>query len=647
MPTIKFTGFQGIIPKLSPRLLPDGAGQIANNCKVSSGELHSYNHSVIEAGTESAAGSVSIYRANKDGETPKWLTWDTDVDVVRAPFDVSVEPRFYWTGDYEPKYGTFTNVPSTFYTLGVPTPQTALTLSHSGGTGSAETRFYVYTFMSALNEESGPSPASNLYTGKVDGTWAISAMDAVPANSGSGTATGSTFTNSGAVKHWLRVGELVTISAVDHEVLTLPTAASFTVAATITGATAWTRKTAWNTAGMTKRLYRTSGTAANLQLVAEGITTTTYNDTIVAANIPGDSLVTNGWAPPPVGLRGMRVTPSGSLVGFKDNLVCFSEPYQPHTWPEAYQLGCDYDVVAIDVAGQEVVAATTANPYVAIGNDPSVTTLSKINGVYPCLSKRSMCSDGAACLFSSRMGMVAVQGGSAQIVTVPWFTADEWADYYPGTMISEFAAGKLFIAYNDGAQRMLAFNLDVGQLTTMDVATDELYNDQASGVLYLSTPYGIEEFDAVEGVPLFVTYQTKEVVFPHPVNLGAAQVVFSTGISEEQLQTLLARQAATEAANAILIADGDLTGAWNSTAFNTIPFGGSTAFTMPPAPAYSALSFELYSKGVLVFSKTVHSTGGFKLPAGYRTDRVSVKVSGQCDINYIVLAETMNGLRAA
>ena len=78
-----------------------------------------------------------------------------------------------------------TGSPASFRALGIPAPLIKPTVGHSGGTGSAVSRSYVYTFMSDWNEESGPSPASDLNAGKIDDTWAISGMDAAPPNTGS------------------------------------------------------------------------------------------------------------------------------------------------------------------------------------------------------------------------------------------------------------------------------------------------------------------------------------------------------------------------------------------------------------------------------------------------------------------------------
>jgi len=367
------------------------------------------------------------------------------------------------------------------------------------------------------------------------------------------------------------------------------------------------------------------------------------------AAIPGDDLISDGWEPPPVGLRGLCVHPSGALVGFTGNLLCFSVPYQPHAWRAADQKGCDFDIVAIGLAGSDVVVATSANPYVAIGLEPESITLQKSGDVYPCLSKRSLCSNGDAVLFASKAGMIQVAGGRASVATTPWFTSDEWAEFSPASMFSAFASERLFVGYVDpsGVRRMLAFNLDVGQLTMMDSIAYELYRDDTSGTLYISTDTDVSEFDAAAGAPLVIEYQTKEVVLSTPANFGACRIQFESGITQAQLDAITAAQGVTRAANAALIVAKNLVGGFGARSFNADAIDGSSAETLPAVPAYSSLSFVLYSAGVPVFSRVVRTTEAFRLPSGFKTDRISIKVSGQTNIAYIVIGETMKSLAAA
>lgn len=567
---IKLSPFGGIAPRTGKRLLPDGFAEIASNLKLQSGELRPLNQpgAVYMPLTPKSAPPETIFRARNGANSKAWFTWPIDVDCVRVPLATDVESRFCWTGDGPPKMATFTaattgadNYPvlASELSLGIPTPQTAPGVSHSGGTGSAATRFYRYTFFSILGEESSPSPVSAEITGKVDGTWAITALDEVPANSGVGTATVTRFTNT-ALKHWLRVGDEVYFGSaptVARTVTALPSATAFDVTgADISAETSWTRKTPWNTSSMVKRLYRTTGTTGTWQLVNEtGIAaaTTTYNDTLTDAQIAGDELISEGWIPPPVGLKGLCVHPSGSLIGFVGNLLCASEPYQPHAWPEDYQLASGYNGVGVAVFGSSVVMATAGMPFVATGVEPASMSGEDVQGMYPCLSKPSVISVGNGVLYSSLHGLIMVGSQGVGVFTEAWYSRDEWEHLNPDTMACATASGRVYVSYetDEGPTQMLVF--DGPMHTTVSVQPSALYADVSDGELYVGGDDGVLLWDDDTKTALPGQWRSKELVFPSPVNLGAAKIDFDVAIDPLQRVAILAAIDAAIAYNEIVL----------------------------------------------------------------------------------------------
>src|SRR5688500_11742327 len=131
-----------------------------------------------------------MFRMEKDGNE-KWLAWNVEVDVAQSPVAGSTSRRFYYTGDGEPRTSDFDLAtagagpyPSGCFVLGVAPPVSKPTVTPGGGTGSSATRAYVYTFVTQWGEESRPSPASAVATGRVDDVWALSNLDTAPPNSG-------------------------------------------------------------------------------------------------------------------------------------------------------------------------------------------------------------------------------------------------------------------------------------------------------------------------------------------------------------------------------------------------------------------------------------------------------------------------------
>lgn len=698
MSMIKLTPFMGLVPRTGTRLLPDTAATTAANIRIQSGELRPMrNPSLLYTPASPKNGTqISIFNARNGSSDESWFTWPIDVDCVRVPLATDVESRFCWTGDGVPKWAKYTSaiagggsnypVTASEFTLGIPTPVTAVTVTPSGGTGSNTDRFYRYTFVSQDGEESAPSPVSAIANGKLNGSWAITGMDAVPLNSGvvsSTTRSSNTITAVTSARNWLRVGDSVTVAGVTTMteangtfVVTAVASTGLSFSYDVTdaatgspgGAGTWTRVTPWNTSNMYRRLYRTTGTTGAWQLVSEYVSTDplyagwgsattftdTYNDTLIA----GDEMITEGWVPPPVGLTGLCVHPSGALVGFVGNLLCFSEPLQPHAWPTEYQLSSGYNGVGTALFGTTVVMATQGMPFVATGVEPASMSGEDVQGMYPCLSKRSVVNIGDSVLYASLHGLVSVGARGVTMFTEAWYSRDEWELLNPETMICAMANGRLYVSQeaDDGIRGLLIFDGPI--LTTSTVSALELYTDVSSGELYLTTDLGIYSWDSPLKTNLQASWKSKDFVFPKPINIGAGKVEFDTVVDTDVQAAILALIAAIEVANATLLPDppGDpltatmsdaLGGAFADDEFTGMEYSGSNLQDPPAEPALNIVNVTLWANGKLIASKEVSTTRVFRFPAGYKADTFSVQVTSQCVVKEIRLAETSDELRVA
>jgi hypothetical protein len=566
MISFKLTGFQGIKPRVSPRLIGDAVAQIAANCRLSSGELSPSVEPSVVASPETVGPLLSIYRADTI-----WLTWPYDVDVVRSPLEAS--EKFIFTGQNEPRITTIAmasglssgDYPESSRALGIPNPQTAPSVTPSGGVGAVVSRFYCYTFYSDWNEESGTSPLTALLTGKVDDTWAVTGMDATPANTGSGTASYgggvTTFTNSGSVKHWLRAGDGILLGASHVVVSEVVSPTVFRVAGNYAAATTWEREAYWGTC--TKRLYRSAGTTGQFQLVAEGITGTTYNDSLSDANILGDELISASWVPAPANLRGLILLPSGALAGIDGDEIRFSEPLQPHAWPPEYTMRAPGATpVALGVYTSGIVVGTTGKPSVILGHEPGQMASQPVDQALPCVSKRSMVSFGDSAAYASVHGMVRIGDSGLNTLTQDWFSRDEWALYSPGAMVAAVARGRLYLtATYNGQQQILSFDfLDQTGLTVSYLKATAMFSDPVTGKLYVSTSdqQDVREFDPVNGLYQSLDWMSKEFIANEPVNLGAARVNMRARYTAAQIAEMQAIYDATVAANQALMVSAAL-----------------------------------------------------------------------------------------
>lgn len=656
MGAIKLTQFGGIVPRTSRRLTPDNAAQVAANCRLSSGELIPFNQPKYVA--DCSLNPETIYRFTDNGAYT-WKSWATLAHVIKAPLFGTA--RWCITGDGAPKITTKTDVDSnTFYTLGVPKPYTKPTVTPSGtGTGLTVSRYYAYTFYTKWGDtelEGAVSPTSDITTGKEDDTWAITGMDALPVSSGSCTAShaAGVTTVPTSTDHWLRVGEEVVLSGTTVLVTEVTSKTVFKVAGDYSAATTWARKSAFP-GTFYKRLYRSTGTVGQFQLVAEELTGTTYNDTLDDGAILGDELITADWDMPPVGLTGLILLPSGSLAGFVGNKVYFSEPNQPHAYPSSYTLQVDYPIVSLGSFGTGIAVGTESAPVIINGIEPGQMQSQTWEEIYPCLSAASMVSIGGAALYASTPGIISVSPAGVTIWSLQFFTKHEFDDFNPESMISVLAEGRLYINYTAGTtSRTLIFNLmgDTPYLTEAHFDATAMYADSTTGKLYFSSGLEIKEFDPLDGYAMSQDWMSKEIVMPKPANLGAARVAFDLAIDRGQYAAYTAQLEATQLSNEALVASGEVNGSWNAVSFNTQVMNGSDIAALPTIPAENEILFQLYvasqtGEMELKFSRTVRDSKVFRLPSGYKSNSVAVRVVSQCPIHYIELGGTPSDLATA
>lgn len=655
---MRITNFGGILPKRAHRALPEGGARLAANCSLLSGELRPMRKSRKIFETIATVDLKSIFRI--DAST--WFAWPTEfVEMVRAP--IEGEARYCYTGDGIPKVTTKTlgtpvnasGAPILSRTLGVPVPMAAPGLSQAGGAGAAQSRFYVYTFYSDWNEESAPSPVSAFVTGKIDATWNLSGMDDAPPNAGAITAiskTSNTVTLTfGAGNHYVRAGESVIITNVlgmtavngvwpvqsaTNNTVTL----ALTTSQTYTSGGNWTRTNPWG--ACKKRIYRTtSGSKADFQLVAIDITGTIYSDTLSDQAIPGDSLITSKWLPPPVNLIGLISLSNGVLAGFYDNTVCFSEPYQPHAWPTAYRKKVSSNIVGIAAFDTNIGVATTGNPVVLSGSDPSIMMPIVHAEPLPSVSRASVCGVGDGVIFAAKNGLAKMNLGGAALISDDYFGPEEWSDIGTGTLRCAYDGSKIYLNTSKG----MTYIMQGGQMVTSTQLMNGMYVDPGTGDLYYSFKYKVYLLDDFASSPLIVDWWSREYVMAKPLNMGAIKVEYDPAYFAKAQTAIQAEKAATIASNAVKIAASASRGSIGASAVCIRAIDASALDKIIDTAVGVSVSF--YAKEALIYSATLGNGQVAALPAGYRSDTFSVRVQGNTQVRAVLIAETPGGLRDA
>jgi len=145
MAGIKITNFLGIAPKLSPELLGAQFAQTAVNLNPYSGDLIPYRVPKEVGNTNRGAGVQTIYplRDPNDATVNKWLSWTSDVDIAVPTTLDEEEQRIYYTGDGVPKVTDYSlavvgagpyPVAGGSYDLGLPLPTTKPSASATAST---------------------------------------------------------------------------------------------------------------------------------------------------------------------------------------------------------------------------------------------------------------------------------------------------------------------------------------------------------------------------------------------------------------------------------------------------------------------------------------------------------------------------------
>jgi hypothetical protein len=456
MPAIVVKAFGGMRPIVEPHLLDPSESVLAQNVRLISGAVQPLRGSTVLRSLNVTAPKTIWRFGNSTNESEWWLEFANQTDVIRSPIPSDSWGRTYWTDGATPKYAPSTLLlsgtgayPGASYTLGVPAPTAAPSIFGAASSEpSAETRSYVYTYVSAFGEEGPPSPPSPPQTLNPDLAVTVSSMQTGP---------------SGAYS------------------ITL------------------------------KRIYRTSavGSSAQFQFVTEiPVATTSYVDTVAQASL-GEVLATEDWQPPPAGLRGLKMLANGGAIGFVGNTVYTTEPNLPHAW--AHSTAIEDTIVGIGVFRQGAALLTNGHPYIFTGADPGAMTPERLERPLACLSRESIVDTGDGCLYASSEGLVSVGAGGAEVATKRLISQAQWHAYDPSSMVGAVIEGRYHCLYTtSGGQRgMLIFDFEGGgavfTVSNINEATaiTAMYADPRTGNLYMAQGGNIVRYDrgsALSGV---------------------------------------------------------------------------------------------------------------------------------------------------
>jgi hypothetical protein len=473
MTIIRVAGFLGANIALQPMLLPETVGVSSLNSKPGRGDLRPWKAPLNVATVP--AGRQTIHRMGRDvaSDTNYWLSWTTDVHVVVAPNADDTAERTYYSGGaaFAPKWTNTTLAlaaapyPTAYRELGVPAPASACTLLASGGTSAiTETRFYTYTYVSDIGEESAPAAPSLQLACKSDDTVTISALAAAPA-----------------------------------------------------GAYGINRI----------RIYRTQDNSSGadfyfLREIASTLTTTTDDNRDL-----GEVLPTTTWLMPPANLSHLTGLWNGMMAGISGRSIRFCEAYTFYAWPLAYEiLPSNAQPVALATFGQNLVVLTNGNPSLITGGSPESMDEQPVEFAQACVAPLSAVGMGHGVAWASPDGLAYVGAGGARLLTQGIMTRDDWQALNPSSIEAVMYEGRYHATYTVGGVKK-GFVLDPANpngIYFLDFGFDAMHLDELQDALYVLDGVNVQKFDA--GAAKTVTFKSKLFHQPAPiVGFACAKVI--------------------------------------------------------------------------------------------------------------------------
>jgi hypothetical protein len=467
-------GFSGAALALHPKLLADTVGVDSRNHKPGRGDLRPWRLPLavytVPIGTE------TIYRMGRElaSDTLYWLTWPTVVHAIHGFISGDTTERTFYTGDGPPKQTSNaigledTPYPSAWRLLGIPAPAQVLvvTPNDTGVATDMEDRFYTYTYVTDLGEESAPALVSAKVTCKTDDTLTITNIAAPPA------------------------GEY----------------------------------------GINRiRFYRTqSGNSGNAEFFFLREEISTITTTTDDGRALGEVLPTDGWTPPPANLSYLTAMWNGMAAAIvpDDGSVRYCLAYKPYAWPIAQEtLPPNAKAVALAVFGQRLLVMTTGKPVLVTGSSPESLDEQPLEMLQACVAPRSAVGLGHGAAWASGDGLCYVGESGPTIVTSGIVTPEQWQALNPESMTGAAYKGAYFGSYLDGSGVRRGFFMDClspAGIYFLDQGFESMFFDDAQDELYVLDGTTIKKWDA--GVAFMTAVFRSKIFASTARNYAAARI---------------------------------------------------------------------------------------------------------------------------
>lgn len=511
---MKISVFKGMIPQIDDKLIDISNASYAENCRLNSGKVESMNKplDILCNGSETILKEGTIKTIYKNLNT--WLYWNDDVDVVPS-FVPDGSGIIYYTGDGYPKItdsdlsvgGTPDTFPKASRKLGLSKPDNVLSASVSVVVADGElydSVSYVYTRVNRFGQESAPSPATDVVDVK----------------------TGESISLTGFVCPDLAIsGEDI----------------------------------------VAYRVYRTVSTSYDAELRWVHYPNTPEEDYLVPGDMPVSAtefvdynsdqrtiknasesfLQTEGWLPPPAGMKGLISHVMGVVAGFKGQTVFVSEIMAPYAFPEDYKKYVDSKIIALASLPNSILVLTKDYPWLINGSTPATMIQQKINYPQGCVSSRGVVSTPMGVFYPSPDGLCHCDGETVTVVTRQLISQKQWQALNPAGFYAFYHEGE-YIAFNRYSNIGIIIDLkndfSLRHFRLPALINCGFYDSEADQLVLaksIETVCSLCAWDK-SAEKLDAIWRSKRFSFSEKINIGAAQlegdfenIVFSTLTANE------------------------------------------------------------------------------------------------------------------
>lgn len=621
MVAMRMENFGGMVPLLSPRLLPENMAALAVNAYLRAGEVRGLREPIAIKTYPNGGGDPVYERAFRIPDpvaplVPVWLPMlSRYADLFPNPLKNDAFNRYIWLDENAPGTAKFPRQNSLariklgdpYILLGVPAPAAAMALSVVGGAAPIITRSYVYTYVNLFGEEGPPSDPITV-SGNQSGSWNLSGI----VNPAFATERGITLVR---------------------------------IYRTITGA---------------------SGSTTFFRVVEQAVATATYNDTRLDSEVAAEGLLLESTAwEPPLEMEGIILMPNGFFAGWKGKNIYFSEPYRPWAWPPAYTLTAEFNILDCGVVEQTLVALTATAPVLVTGIQPATMSISKTSYVEPCVNPNSIAQAPEGVYFGSQNGLMLISSMGLTPITRQVVGRDDWqTDYVPQINSSVVFDSQYVVMGEDGNGFIFdprGIQNGIIQVANFP-ATRAIWTDPWTSEAHMMIDNTVYEWGRSEAAYVASTWLSKPFQFPRPLNFGAVMVTLDPAFAIGSESGIVDQTPEPEGSpwldnislvnynivNGFVPNEGPLEGATppsNPTA-DPWPFwyGVVPDVSDPPLPSGAVCELTIYAGQSVVFRQIVVSGQVYRPPSGFKNDTWQVQVRSRVPVLNIQIAETSKEL---